>query len=315
MEDKMKKLVLTAALIVLICSQMIQAQIPQKISYQGVLKLVSDVIVPDGEYNLTFKIYDVPEGGDSLWVETQFVSVKNGILDAILGSVNPINLAFDKPYWVGVTVEEFPELAPRIEFTAVPYSFHSQVADTALTSLIAEGSVTEAKLANAAVSQTKLKTSTEEQSTNTGGMYLNLTFSSVGSYGFYPQVKGNFGSNPSNCAIVGRSIDFGGSYVTNIGIDPDEPDYAYARIRYITSSSNTHWVYLLIAKKDLHKTDDEGHPLLYKKGTIMFSRQGPDHPSCGSGKDDRELPHPFDNNYNPEEHELVLVDNAILPEL
>lgn len=131
----MKKLILLGFAFLLVIAEIVNSQIPKKITYQGVLKLVSDVIVPDGEYALTFKIYDVATGGDSLWSETQTTSVKGGILDVILGSVNPIVLGFDKPYWLGVTVETFPELTPRIQLTTAPYSFRAQVADTALIAL------------------------------------------------------------------------------------------------------------------------------------------------------------------------------------
>lgn len=131
----MKKIFLFGMLLLLVNLQIVQSQIPKKMSYQGVLKLITDVIAPNGDYNITFKMYEAAVGGDSIWSETQFVSIEKGILNVILGSANPLDLAFDKPYWLGVTVEAFPELAPRIELTTAPYCFRAQVAETALVAL------------------------------------------------------------------------------------------------------------------------------------------------------------------------------------
>jgi aconitase B len=43
----------------------------------------------------------------------------------------PLNLSFDVPYWVGVTVEpETAEMTPRLPLSTVPYSFRAAVATT-----------------------------------------------------------------------------------------------------------------------------------------------------------------------------------------
>ena len=56
-------------------AQFISAQIPQTISYQGVLTDDKGNIVPDGNVSLTFRLYNTSEGGDTLWQETQQVAV------------------------------------------------------------------------------------------------------------------------------------------------------------------------------------------------------------------------------------------------
>ena len=88
--------------------------VPQIMSYQGVLTDDDGVPVPDGPYALTFAIYTVPTGGTELWSETQAVEVQEAIFDVLLGSVTPLDLPFDAPYWLGVRVAPAPESAPDV---------------------------------------------------------------------------------------------------------------------------------------------------------------------------------------------------------
>jgi hypothetical protein len=114
--------------LVLVC-QSVTAAVPQTMSYQGVLRQADGNVVPDGNYNLTFKIYNVGVGGVALWTEAQNLAVADGIFNAILGSVNPLGLAFDVQYWLGITVGVDPELSPRVQLTSSPYALRAKVAD------------------------------------------------------------------------------------------------------------------------------------------------------------------------------------------
>jgi hypothetical protein len=101
------------------------AQIPRTISYQGVLTGTDGSPVKDGMVSLTFRLYNVSNGGDTLWQETQDVMVSKGIFNVILGSKTSLNLPFDEQYWLGVSVESGEELNPRTALTASPYSLNS----------------------------------------------------------------------------------------------------------------------------------------------------------------------------------------------
>ncbi len=109
----------------------VQAQVPNTISYQGLLMDAGGAVVPDANYSLTFKLYTVATGGSAIWTETQSLPTGKGIFSAVLGSVTPITLAFDKQYWLGVTVGSGSELTPRAVITPGAYSFHSVRSDTA----------------------------------------------------------------------------------------------------------------------------------------------------------------------------------------
>jgi len=103
------------------------AQIPQTVSYQGRLLDASGVPVTDGNYDLTFKLYQVAGGPDApVWTEAQPATpVSSGLFHVLLGGVNPLNLAFDRPYWLGVTIGAGSELTPRIPLAASPYSLNT----------------------------------------------------------------------------------------------------------------------------------------------------------------------------------------------
>ena len=122
-------------LCILIALAMFQAAaaVPETMSYQGVLRDAAGDPVPDGDYSITFTVYDAPMDGTALWTETQAVSVEDGVLSAVLGSVTPIALAFDAPYWLGVSVDGDPELSPRVELTSAPYARRAQFADVSVS--------------------------------------------------------------------------------------------------------------------------------------------------------------------------------------
>ncbi|MFA5871982.1 MAG: hypothetical protein WC858_04690, partial [Parcubacteria group bacterium] len=109
-----------------------RAAINQQINYQGKLTNKSDVAVPDGNYDMVFKIYD---GSDVLlWTGTYTaangipVAVANGIFSVMLGSGtgNELNLNFDSDtYYLGVTVGTDAEMTPKKRLGAVPQAVNS----------------------------------------------------------------------------------------------------------------------------------------------------------------------------------------------
>ena len=118
----MKRVLPVLALSLLLATPVF-AQAPSTMSYQGVLTDNSGGIVPDGAYDLTFKIYDVSVGGVALWTEAQVgVPVTRGGFGVTLGLATPIALSFDRTYYLGVQVFADPELAPRVRLASSPYA-------------------------------------------------------------------------------------------------------------------------------------------------------------------------------------------------
>jgi len=169
---------------------------------------------------------------------------------------------------------------------------------------VKDGGINGAKIASSAISQAKLKTATGEVSDTSGKQVLILP---GGEYGFYPRVKG---TNKSIVTFAG-----GNDYTSSLPSSYKpiiQSKYAtfYASQRYITSSGKDHWIFLLVAKKDI--LDKKGN-LRRKKGSLIASYQAPDHPATNNGADLTAIPHPF-GSYDPEKHEIVIVDNGILYE-
>lgn len=147
----MKVKLFIGALFFIFVFQISYAQIPTTISYQGVLKNADGTIVKDGNYNLTFNLYELETGGTAVWAERQSVSVTDGIFNVILGSVEPLTIPFNKQYWLGISVNEGSELTPRTKLTSVPYSLS--------TRSIPDNIVTTGKIVRSAVTPEKISPS------------------------------------------------------------------------------------------------------------------------------------------------------------
>jgi hypothetical protein len=117
------------ALLILVAVGSAAATVPATMSYQGLLKDSSGLIIPDGTYSLTFRLYGQASGGAPLWNETQSLPVRDGVFSAVLGAVTPLTLAFDATYWISLQVSGNPEL-PRVVLSSAPYALRAGVAES-----------------------------------------------------------------------------------------------------------------------------------------------------------------------------------------
>ena len=115
---------LAAAVVLLaLLSAPVPADVPQLLHYQGVLTDGAGVAVADGDYQITFRIYDVAAGGSPLWTETNTVHAAKGIFDATLGAISMLGvLPFDRAYYIGLSIGGGEEL-PRQILAATPFAF------------------------------------------------------------------------------------------------------------------------------------------------------------------------------------------------
>lgn len=125
-------ILVSAAVLLTIFSSISLAQIPKLISYQGKLNDANGLPV-NGTRSITFTLYDAATGGTALWTEIHSsVTVTNGVFSVLLGSVTDLNnLAFDKPYYLGITVGSGTELLPRKQIVSVAYSMRAENANNA----------------------------------------------------------------------------------------------------------------------------------------------------------------------------------------
>lgn len=151
--------------------------INQQINYQGRLLTNTGAVVPDGTYNVEFKIYQdgdgVLGGGDETlkWTETRTgsnkVTVKNGYFSVYLGSVTALGTSVDwnqdtlwlttniggtgSPSWDG-------EMTPFTRFSSAPYAMNTKYLG-GLSSTdylqIAQGIQTDSSSTNSSISVNK----------------------------------------------------------------------------------------------------------------------------------------------------------------
>ena len=143
----------------------------------------------------------------------------------------------------------------------------------------------------AAVSQGKLKTSSGEVSaTATGTMTLP-----GGEYGFYPQCKA-VGFSEGATYSIATGYDnlylYGTEYATTVKLTVAGTGTFYVRQRYVTSSGEVFWIFVL--RNKITKN-------------IISLWAAPDHPCMGNGGNPDVVPHPF-SGYDPENNEIICIN-------
>ncbi|MCK5741343.1 MAG: hypothetical protein KAH48_03925, partial [Chlorobi bacterium] len=152
----MKKLFVylpTIIILLMFCSLTdIYSAPPKIINYQAKL-IDAEGKVIDGVQTIHFSVYDSESGVNVLWQESQNCNAKQGFINVYLGAVTPLELDFDIPYWLELTIGSAVPYA-RVKLATVPYAYYALNADkaeTSSTSLMAEsvndGSITLSKLA------------------------------------------------------------------------------------------------------------------------------------------------------------------------
>jgi hypothetical protein len=131
LKKKMNMMLVAAAFLLL--GALAQAQVPQLINYQGVLKDSFGTPI-NATVNMTFAIYDVSSGGTALWSETQNgVPVAGGLFNVHLGSTTPLPadlFSGGENRWLGVKVGADLEMTPRHQIVSVGYALKAEDADT-----------------------------------------------------------------------------------------------------------------------------------------------------------------------------------------
>ncbi len=133
---------------------------PRTLSYQGVLTMTgSPGTFATGPRLLTVTLYGDANGTVKLWQSTMNVPVdSNGVFNCTLGTADnplPEPSVMDRALWLGVAVDNGPEMRPLSEVTASAYALN--VVDNAITTpKLADGAVTTQKLADNSVTSGKI---------------------------------------------------------------------------------------------------------------------------------------------------------------
>ena len=123
------------------------ADVPQIISYQGLLSDSKTGEALNGNHDITFRIYNVETGGVAIWQEVHpAVPLENGLFSVMLGSISPFApfVDFSEQYWLKVAFDG-TVMEPRYKLASSPYALN--IADDAVTSeKINDGSVTQSDI-------------------------------------------------------------------------------------------------------------------------------------------------------------------------
>ncbi|MBM2816212.1 MAG: hypothetical protein HW421_2974 [Ignavibacteria bacterium] len=152
----MNKMYARLTLICLILSTLLgsaanlEAQMPRYFTYQAYLTNANDIALdyPNG-VTMTAKLYNSESLSDNtpVWIEIQEVKIISGYLNTYLGQLIPLDLKFDRPYFLEIVIGNNPPFK-RTKLTSAPYSMNSLFSDTSkMTRNIPDNIVTQSKLA------------------------------------------------------------------------------------------------------------------------------------------------------------------------
>jgi cysteine-rich repeat protein len=111
--------------------------VPMTTVVEGLLTSGGGGPASDGEYVVTFSLYEAADSAASVWKEVSVgVQVKGGAFSHLLGSLTPIDpkvFAGLQAPWLGVQVSNEPEL-PRKPLLGVPFAWRAGAAESLLCS-------------------------------------------------------------------------------------------------------------------------------------------------------------------------------------
>ena len=100
---------------------------PESMNFQGQLNGSDGQPVSDGDYQITFSIWDDSVGGIQYWSETRTVSTYSGGVTVSMGDVNSIDVdSLPDVAYLQLQVFGDPPMMPRIPLSSAPYSFFAK---------------------------------------------------------------------------------------------------------------------------------------------------------------------------------------------
>ena len=139
----MRHLVLASVVFCLVAlSVTAVADIPKVINYQGKVTDTGGTPVADGDYSMTFTIYDAETSGTSLWSSgADPVTISGGIFSVLLGgSPQPtLDLDFDSDCWLEINIAGDIQ-SPRSRLGSIGYAY---MASGLVPGTVVIGSVTD----------------------------------------------------------------------------------------------------------------------------------------------------------------------------
>lgn len=188
-----RSIAIAASALFLLLTAIAAGVAPARVSYQG--RLSDAVGLPlNGNYSLTFNIYNLPGGGSLLWTETQnTVPVTDGLFNVVLGGITPFGTVFDgADRYIGVQVNGGPELAPRKQIMSVAFALRVATIDGATGGHVTGDSRIEGRVVIGTGDALGTLSFTAGANNTASGNYSNVSGADNTATGTYANVGGGF---------------------------------------------------------------------------------------------------------------------------
>lgn len=128
---KIVKILCLALICTLFLTLVSIAGVPSLLSYQGYLTDPYGNPIQNGNYEISFNIYNAAEMGSLLWSETYpSLAVTDGLVSVLLGSITPLtDTAFSGTDRFLEVVVAGEVISPRTRFTTVGFAFRTSTVD------------------------------------------------------------------------------------------------------------------------------------------------------------------------------------------
>jgi len=172
----------------------------------------------------------------------------------------------------------------------------ASVADNQITQAkMADNAIGQAEMADSAIGQAELKTGFAESLNAINAGSSTLCWLPGGVYGFPTfYVKADIGTYVTTAGYVGQVCTTSYAYITfKMSNSDSSQHYGYIYQKYITASGEVFWHMTLREKST---------------GNIISKYCGPDHPCMQQNKDPEDYPHPWVDEFDSEQHEIIVVN-------
>lgn len=205
-----RTVILTLSLVAALCVSA-SAETPNLVHYQGSLTDSVGVAVTDGNYAVTFRVFDQSAGGIELWIENTNQATVNGLFNHLLGSVTPLPedlFTAQDSLFLELTVEG-ETITPRSSLVSVGYARRVNTVDATLggniTGAVTVEDTTSAPL-SAAIRGILSNATTGSSSAAIRGENEGTTTAGYGVWGSHDGTgAGTYGSSADGTGIKGAS--------------------------------------------------------------------------------------------------------------
>lgn len=193
--------------------------VPPLINYQGQVQNPDGTPLPTADYELSFRIFDAPEGGTMIWGPQMFngqsgpgygprVPVVQGYFNVMLGPVDTSERALPNAFgaqvrYIEITVGSGSPIAPRQQLLSAPFALRAGDADR---STFAQKADLATNAINAATATSAINAGLATNSLNLGGIVATNVMLGLVPVGSILPFYGSVGTLPSNWRLCDGSI-------------------------------------------------------------------------------------------------------------